>query len=576
MEWVPEGFKSTHPKRFKFDTEEMDPNKFEEPVEKSSECIETIGGSPSREPSACTSSLAPEPGQSDDSKDRLSSSDVELGESSRPDEDDDDDTSSYVSTVSDLSCLSDMSGQNWKPMSNIFSTLNWIRKQKEKGVDPRVVLNQITGENTEISDFVPDFALWRMIFSFLTENPKRYRLPKVSTIDDVIDLIKNSKKIIVLTGAGVSVSCGIPDFRSKDGLYARLAVDYPDLFDPQAMFSIDYFRKNPRPFFKFAKEMYPGQFKPSPSHRFIKMIEKRKKLLRNYTQNIDTLEKVAGIENVIECHGSFATASCTTCGHRVSCDDIKPAILEQRIPYCEKCAASHVGPWPADVTECDKGVMKPDIVFFGEGLPDAFHKAMEKDSDECDLLIVMGSSLKVKPVALIPSSIPAKVPQVLINRERLPHMNFDVELLGDSDSIVDQLCRMLGEEWNEVCWRETPLSDVTSQLPPFSNYGLSFDSEEEEEDEENEENTVVENTAPVKCQKIGKRHVPGDESTRHVSLDSSRDSGIGESSNSSNEGSSPRPSGPIVNENTFYCLGKRKYVFPGAEVPGLPSFLSAV
>ncbi|CAB0002344.1 unnamed protein product [Nesidiocoris tenuis] len=359
-----------------------------------------------------------------------------------------------------------------------------------------------------------------MIFSFLTENPKRYRLPKVSTIDDVIDLIKNSKKIIVLTGAGVSVSCGIPDFRSKDGLYARLAVDYPDLFDPQAMFSIDYFRKNPRPFFKFAKEMYPGQFKPSPSHRFIKMIEKRKKLLRNYTQNIDTLEKVAGIENVIECHGSFATASCTTCGHRVSCDDIKPAILEQRIPYCEKCAASHVGPWPADVTECDKGVMKPDIVFFGEGLPDAFHKAMEKDSDECDLLIVMGSSLKVKPVALIPSSIPAKVPQVLINRERLPHMNFDVELLGDSDSIVDQLCRI--------------------------------DSEEEEEDEENEENTVVENTAPVKCQKIGKRHVPGDESTRHVSLDSSRDSGIGESSNSSNEGSSPRPSGPIVNGTYFH------------------------
>jgi NAD-dependent deacetylase sirtuin 1 len=101
----------------------------------------------------------------------------------------------------------------------------------------------------------------------------------------------------------VSVSCGIPDFRSRNGLYARLAKDFPTLPDPQAMFDINYFLKDPRPFFKFAKEIYPGQFQPSPSHRFIKLLEKRAKLLRNYSQNIDTLEQVAGIENVIQCHG---------------------------------------------------------------------------------------------------------------------------------------------------------------------------------------------------------------------------------------------------------------------------------
>lgn len=86
--------------------------------------------------------------------------------------------------------------------------------------------------------------------------------------------------------------------------------------------------------------------------------------------------------------------------------------------------------------------MKPDITFFGEGLPEDFHEAMAEDKDKCDLLIVIGSSLKVRPVALIPSSIPGSVPQILINLEPLSHLNFDVELLGESDVIVDHICRL--------------------------------------------------------------------------------------------------------------------------------------
>lgn len=95
--------------------------------------------------------------------------------------------------------------------------------------------------------------------------------------------------------------------------------------------------------------------------------------------------------------------------------------------------------------------MKPDIVFFHESLPDDFHNAMAEDKDECDLLIVIGSSLKVKPVALIPTSIPANVPQILINREHLSHMTFDVELMGDCDIIIQELCHRLGDGWNEIC-----------------------------------------------------------------------------------------------------------------------------
>lgn len=88
------------------------------------------------------------------------------------------------------------------------------------------------------------------------------------------------------------------------------------------------------------------------------------------------------------------------------------------------------------------GIMKPDIVFFGEGLPNTFHEAMSADKTECDLLLVIGSSLKVRPVALIPSSLPANVPQILINREPLPHCHFDVELLGDCDAIINHICRL--------------------------------------------------------------------------------------------------------------------------------------
>ena len=82
------------------------------------------------------------------------------------------------------------------------------------------------------------------------------------------------------------------------------------------------------------------------------------------------------------------------------------------------------------------------IVFFGEGLGDEFHNAVAKDKNEVDLLIMIGSSLKVRPVALIPSSIDPSVPQILINREPLPHLTPDVELLGDCDGIINQICSM--------------------------------------------------------------------------------------------------------------------------------------
>nr|XP_055025431.1 NAD-dependent protein deacetylase sirtuin-1 [Misgurnus anguillicaudatus] len=355
------------------------------------------------------------------------------------DDDEDDDRSSRASS------------SDWTPQPQIGS-YRFIQQHIMRGTDPREILKDLLPETTLPLD-LDDMTLWQIIIN-ISEPPKRKKRKDINTLEDVVRLLNEGKKILVLTGAGVSVSCGIPDFRSRDGIYARLAVDFPDLPDPQAMFDIEYFKRDPRPFFKFAKEIYPGQFQPSPCHRFISMLDKKGRLLRNYTQNIDTLEQAAGIQKIIQCHGSFATASCLVCKHKVDCEAIREDIFNQVVPHCLRC--------PSDIPYA---IMKPDIVFFGENLPEFFHRAMKQDKDEVDLLIVIGSSLKVRPVALIPSSVPHEVPQVLINREPLPHLNFDVELLGDCDVIINELCHRLGGDFEQLCFNSSRLSEIREKPP---------------------------------------------------------------------------------------------------------------
>uniref|UniRef100_A0A3Q1GQN0 protein acetyllysine N-acetyltransferase n=1 Tax=Acanthochromis polyacanthus TaxID=80966 RepID=A0A3Q1GQN0_9TELE len=363
------------------------------------------------------------------------------------------------------------SSSDWAPQPQIGS-YSFIQ-QHIRETDPRTILRDLLPE-TVLPPDLDDMTLWQIIIN-ISEPPKRKKRKDINTLEDVVRLLHESKRILVLTGAGVSVSCGIPDFRSRDGIYARLAVDFPDLPDPQAMFDIEYFRRDPRPFFKFAKEIYPGQFQPSPCHRFISMLDKQGKLLRNYTQNIDTLEQVSGVRRIIQCHGSFATASCLVCKHKVDCEAIREDIFNQVVPRCLRCP------------DIPLAIMKPDIVFFGENLPELFHRAMKQDKDEVDLLIVIGSSLKVRPVALIPNSIPHDVPQVLINREQLPHLNFDVELLGDCDVIVNELCHRLGGDFEQLCYNTVRLTEITEkpprlpEQPPSEALPASGDAAQEEQ-----------------------------------------------------------------------------------------------
>lgn len=337
---------------------------------------------------------------------------------------------------------------------------------------------------------------------------RREKLPQYNTIDDVLALLRTSKRIMVLTGAGISVSCGIPDFRSRDGIYAILA-DKPELRldDPQQMFDIEYFRENPAIFYSFASHIYPSRFSPSPCHRFIKLLEDKDKLLRNYTQNIDTLEHAAGVRRVLQCHGSFASATCIQCGEHVAGDAIREDILAQRIPYCSSpvCKAAdaqplairkgkrkkpkgkgkHARPWEVDEEEDEiigrlraPGIMKPDITFFGEKLPDDFDRLLFEDREKVDLLLIMGTSLAVAPVADVLGHIPHSIPQILINKTPVSHANADVVLLGNADTIVQYLCDRLGWSLPDPTGSRKRPAEAPDPVPVGDSHVWLFDGAE--------------------------------------------------------------------------------------------------
>lgn len=286
---------------------------------------------------------------------------------------------SFLSMLDDLddSDLDDSDDGSYDPANTIFAG-NQSDSEDDGDLltDPVEILGVISSHIRNSEEHVP---------------PRR-RLEAVQSEEDAMRLIEKANKIVVLSGAGISVACGVPDFRSPGGLYDQIKEKY-NLTDPQLLFDITYIRKDQVPFYDFAAQLFPSaDLIPSKAHRFIKLLQDKGKLLRNYSQNIDTLEQQVGInpENLILCHGSFATFSCPA-GHKFDGAEIKPKLDSKHIPQCEICN---------DPT----GAMflKPDIVFFGEALPETFRTFIKQDVKEADLLIVMGSSLRVQPVALVP------------------------------------------------------------------------------------------------------------------------------------------------------------------------------
>ncbi|KAK1999782.1 Sir2 family protein [Colletotrichum falcatum] len=263
------------------------------------------------------------------------------------------------------------------------------------------------------------------------------------TLEAVADYIKsgNVKKIAVMTGAGISTAAGIPDFRSPGtGLYANLA--RLNLPYAEAVFDISYFRKHPEPFYYLAKELYPGKFYPTVSHAFIALLAKKGLLQMNFTQNIDCLERRAGVpdDKIIEAHGSFATQRCIDCGAVFPADRMQKHVQDEVVPKCDACG----------------GLVKPDIVFFGEALPESFRNNTHLPA-MADLIIVLGTSLSVYPFAGLAEASRSGIPRLLLNRERVGQMGRradDVVELGTCDAGVRKLAALLG--WGdelEDLWR---------------------------------------------------------------------------------------------------------------------------
>lgn len=266
------------------------------------------------------------------------------------------------------------------------------------------------------------------------------------------------RKILVLAGAGISVAAGIPDFRSPTtGLYANLGKYKLD--DAADAFSLSLLREKPEIFYAIAREMnlWPGNFKPTLVHYFIKLLEDQGRLLRVCTQNIDGLERQAGVseEKLVEAHGSFNTASCVECRAPFDIDLNRDLAFSGAIPRCEACG----------------GVVKPDVVFFGEQLPERFFEVFDADTEEAELLIIIGTSLQVHPFASLPLRVDKNVPRALFNMERAGGAMFrfaqdaETALAADSESSEPSTA----SSWHESASESS--SDGYAQYGSYSDHG---------------------------------------------------------------------------------------------------------
>jgi len=213
-------------------------------------------------------------------------------------------------------------------------------------------------------------------------------------------LVRERRPVVVLTGAGVSTESGIPDFRSRSGLWAR--------YDPLEYATIEAFRRDPVKVWDFyAKRLEVlRDAQPNPAHHALAELERRGLVHAVITQNVDRLHERAGSRELVEVHGSLRTSSCPDCGERVGFHDVVRSLASAPAPECPHCGA----------------ILKPDVVMFGEAMPAAETERAFELARAAALLLVVGSSLEVFPVASLPQeTLDAGGALAIVNRGETPY-----------------------------------------------------------------------------------------------------------------------------------------------------------
>jgi NAD-dependent deacetylase len=234
-------------------------------------------------------------------------------------------------------------------------------------------------------------------------------------------LIRGSRSTVVLTGAGISVPSGIPDFRTPEtGLWANV--------DPMEVAHIDVFERDPARFWSYYRPRFQslGDKRPNPAHEALAELERRGLIEGVVTQNIDRLHRAGGSRNVVEMHGSIATSSCTSCAAAFGLDEVDALFDEAGVAICVSCG----------------GAVKPDVILFGEMLDAGAMARARELAERAELMICVGSSLAVYPVAGLPQLTLERGGRLaLITKGETPY-DADAELKLDGE-VVEELTAVM-------------------------------------------------------------------------------------------------------------------------------------
>ncbi len=243
----------------------------------------------------------------------------------------------------------------------------------------------------------------------------------ITAIEFAADLLRQARRVVVLTGAGISTPSGIPDFRSEGtGLWSR--------DEPMEVASLSTFRTAPEKFYGWFRPLARHIFNadPNAAHHALADLEAAGRIHCIATQNIDTLHQKAGSKNVVELHGTLATLSCSQCYKQIDASLVLYAFVDRgEIPHCSECGA----------------VMKPDVILFGEQLPQKAWYEAQREARNCDLMIVAGSSLEVLPVAGLPMQALDRGAHLIIINNSPTYLNVRADAVFSEDvaSVLPEL-----------------------------------------------------------------------------------------------------------------------------------------